>query len=100
VKCPEPVSHENDKQDPDPHLSDPDSQVEKKFLLRSEYEMLHNSVYKSRVVDPHHFHVDPCLDFTLMRIRIQLFTLMRIWLCDHLARGSTMAKLEQLSHAM
>jgi hypothetical protein len=25
--------------------------------------MLHNSVYKSRVVDPRHFHADPCLDF-------------------------------------
>ncbi len=37
---------------------------------------------------------------TLMRIRIQLFTLMRILLCDHLARGSTMAKLEQHSQAI
>jgi hypothetical protein len=38
VKCPEPVSHENDKQDPDPHLSDPDSQLEKinRFFLKWE----------------------------------------------------------------
>jgi hypothetical protein len=66
--------------------------------------MLHNSVLKTSVVDPHHFHADPRPDFHVNadaeRIRIQLFTLMRILLCDHLARGSTMAKLKQLSHAM